>query len=113
MNAKIEQTINQHLGDAEVLSISWTKEDLYVSFNIRGRGNTSSVLNLCFKWITHLKIDLDYGGYVGPPLLFSAEAKKGENAIVRVIMEFGAAPNGLIRFDCNDITEGTDPNKAG
>jgi hypothetical protein len=34
---------------------------------------------LCFEWVSRVRIDLDYGEYVGQGLLFSAEATELED----------------------------------
>lgn len=51
----------------------------------------------------HLRIDLDYGEYQGPPLLFSLESRIEETGF-KVIMQFGVAPEGSITFNCNDVS---------
>jgi hypothetical protein len=104
MDAKIGKLFNRELGDAKVRSIAWTDEDLVIEFSLPGQ--VTRTRQLSFKWVRHVKINLDYGDYVGQPLLFSVEAKQEENGTSRIRLEFGAAPEGEISFECNEIVEG-------
>jgi hypothetical protein len=91
------------LGDARVQSISWTDADLVLDLalpNPVGRH-----LRLCFEQVSRLRVDLDYGEYVGQPLLFAADAEKIEGSLLKVTLEFGAAPDGRIEFVCNSISD--------
>jgi hypothetical protein len=103
MNAAVRQAFEQGLGDAKVRSISWTDDDLLLNLALPGLPVRN--LCLCFKMIAHLKMDFDYGEYVGQPLLFSAEAKEMESGSWAVRFDFGAAPEGKIEFECNEILQ--------
>jgi hypothetical protein len=48
---------------------------------------------------------MDYGVYVGAPLLFSVDVDEISNCCFNVTFEFGAAPDGRIEFECCDIVE--------
>lgn len=103
MDAAIRQVFERGLGDARVQSVTWSDEDLVIDLILPGLSPRN--FNLRFKAVSHLRIDLDYGGYVGEPLLFSAEAKKVESSGWKVIFQFGVAPDGKIEFECGEICE--------
>ncbi len=103
MNTAIRQVVEQGLGDAKVRSVSWTDDDLLLDLALPGLPVRS--LCLCFKLITHLRMDFDYGEYVGQPLLFSGEVQEIENGRWKVRFDFGAAPEGRIEFECDHIAE--------
>jgi len=103
MNATIRQILERGLGDERVRSISWANDDLLVDLALPSRPER----NLCLRFvaIARLRIDLDYGEYVGLPLLFSAEAHELEPGRWKILFEFGAAPDGKIEFECEGISE--------
>jgi hypothetical protein len=88
------------LGDARVATLSWIANDLRVDFLLPDRDSTHS---LVFRYVTRLKIDLDYGEHIGEPLLFDATVKVLETRQLAVALTFGAAPNGEIVFECNCV----------
>lgn len=103
MNATIRQAFERGLGDARVRSVSWTEDDLVLDLALPG--HSGRVLCLCFGMVSRLRIDLDYGEYVGQPLLLSAEAQEIGSGRWKVRFVFGAAPDGRIEFECNEISE--------
>ena len=103
MNAAIRQAFEQGLGDAKVRSVFWTDEDLLLDLVLPGLPARN--LSLCFRMVSRVKIDFDYGEYVGQPLLFSAEVMEIENGRWKVRFNFGAAPEGKIEFECNEISD--------
>lgn len=103
MNAAIQRAFEQGLGDAEVRAISWTDDDLLLNLDLPGLPVRN--LCLCFKMIAKLKLDFDFGDYVGRPLVFSAEAQEIGNGKWEVRFGFGVAPEGTIEFECTEICE--------
>jgi hypothetical protein len=103
MDANPGRVFEWELGDARVQSISWTDADLVLDLalpNPVGRR-----LRLCFEQVSRLRVDLDYGEYVGQPLLFAADAERLESRLLKVTFEFGAVPDGRVEFVCNSIYE--------
>jgi hypothetical protein len=102
MDAAVRRVFEQGLGDAEVVSISWVNDDLLFDFLLPG--DPTEYLGLRFTAIARLRIGIDFGDYVGKPLLFSAELQEVKTWW-KVIFKFGAAPEGSIEFECNDVSE--------
>jgi hypothetical protein len=67
-------------------------------------GTRSKALRLRFAWSRKLRVNLDFGGYMGAPLLFRSQAEDVGNNSWLVRFEFGAAPEGFIEFYCDAIT---------
>ena len=109
MDAEVRRVFEQGLGDAEVVSISWENYDLLLDLLLPG--DPEEYLGLRFTEIARLRIDIDFGNYVGKPLLFSAEVQEAKTRW-KVIFNFGAAPDGSIKFECNDINLRTPRPKA-
>lgn len=103
MDAVIRQAFEHGLGDARVRLISWTEDDLVLDLVLPSL--PVRTLRVCFKMIARLRIDFDYGEYVGQPLLFSAAAQEIETGRWTVRFEFGGAPEGLLEFECREISE--------
>lgn len=101
MNEPVHQLLNRGLGDAKVRSISWAEDDLVVAVVLPGRSD--EVRHLRFKWVTHLTIHLEYNTYGGQPLIFSVDTREGDGQQWLVSLVFGAAPDGEISFQCDDI----------
>jgi hypothetical protein len=47
---------------------------------------------------------MDFSVYIGMPLILSAEKKECLDSKTLVIIEFGAAPEGYISFECDNIS---------
>lgn len=91
------------LGDAKVRSIAWTDDDLVIELVLPADGSTGRVTRFQFRAVADLRIDMDYGVYVGQPLLFDAVATRTATGWT-VKFEFGAAPEGMISFECSAIS---------
>lgn len=103
MNAAIHQRFEQGLGDAKVCSITWTDEDLILELDVPGK--PPQPLRLLFRTVSHVLVDLEYGAYVGQPLLYSAAASQAANGRWMVQFQFGVSPDGKIEFECAEIVE--------
>lgn len=102
MNEIVLNIFKEGLGDAKIRSMSWIDKDFIIEFLLPD--DYSENLSLRFHWATCLRVDFDYQGHFGEPLLFSAELIELEKKTWKLNFEFGTAPEGCIAFECNDIT---------
>jgi len=68
-------------------------------------GTATTAVFLLFAYVTSLRLDLDFGEYMGTPLLFGCEVEQLPDERLAVRFDFGAAPDGHISFECNEVRE--------
>jgi hypothetical protein len=68
-------------------------------------GDPPSPRAILFRSVSRVSIDLEYGNYVGQPLIYSASALQGATGRWTVEFTFGVAPQGKIAFECDEIVE--------
>ena len=112
MDPTVRAMLENELGDGKVAGISWTEEDLIIHVCLQRHGHVARDHVLLFTMVSGVRIDLDYGVYVGQPLIFSVTADEIDNDRWKVRFEFGAAPDGSIEFECSDIRESSPARRA-
>jgi len=91
-----------NLGDARVLGISWEEDpDLVVDLALPSA--RSRPLRVRFVFVTSLCVNIDFGPYSGPPLVYDAKVVELTENQLAVRFDFGAAPEGSIDFHCTEI----------
>jgi hypothetical protein len=100
MDGQAQEAFDRGLGDAKLNRIAWVEEDLIIELALP-EGSPSKVLVLRFSFITFLRIDLDFGVYSGRPLVYAASVERKPSGGEKVTFEFGAAPEGIIEFECS------------
>jgi hypothetical protein len=68
------------------------------------RSGVPLLTRLCGRGITDLVVDLEYGDFIGPPSIYQLTVTGLSTQGWRVELDFRASPDGLIRFQCNDMT---------
>lgn len=103
--------LHQIIGsDDRVLGIEWTDDGLSVIIRVRAYDRGSEAVlrdafaptvdwHIRFDEVRALCISVDFGMHSGFPLLWDVLETKLDNGI-RVVMEFGAAPEGMISLEC-------------
>jgi hypothetical protein len=91
------------LGDARIKSVSWTDNDIKITLLIYSEKQMNSI-SFIFHNTSKLTINMDFGVYIGMPLIFSADKKECLDSKTLVMIEFGAAPEGYISFECDKIS---------
>ena len=101
MEDSIKNMIKDGFGDALISGFGWeeTGEDFWIQFIL----SNNKIIKLLFVWVTNLLIDLDFKEYSGMPLIFNTSFKHIENKFWEINIIVGAAPEGKIKFECNDI----------
>lgn len=101
MEESLKNIVKNGLGDARISGLGWTEseEDFWIQFNLPD----DTIIKLLFVWVTNLLIDLNFKEYFGMPLIFETRFEKNENNIWEINIILGAAPEGKIKFECNDI----------
>ena len=101
MENSISNIIKNGFGDAQITGLGWTEtgEDFWIQLNL----SNNKKLKLLFVWVTNLLIDLDFKEYFGMPLVFDTSFEHVENKFWEISIILGAAPEGEIKFECNDI----------
>lgn len=104
MNEDLIELLESGLSDFRLTGLQWVNkgEDLVLTLREPGR-NSAGDTSLSFRWVTDLRVDLDFGEYLGAPLIFNAIFKSNSTKTWSCELTFGAAPNGAIRFQCSDI----------
>jgi hypothetical protein len=95
--------IFRELGDAKIVAVLWVALDIIIVFDLPGCA--SSVLQLKFHSVSNLNITMDFRQLVGQPLLWDAELEYVTDSWWNVLLDFGGAPDGFMRFTCCGITE--------
>lgn len=103
MNQVVQKMFDDGMSDARLRSVCWRGDDLVIELvrppdRPEKQGITLSCLNAC-----NVKIDIDFGHYVGSPLLFEAKAEAIGTTGWVIQFEFGGAPDGAISFRCTDV----------
>lgn len=104
MNKAIRQLFERGLGDARVRSLAWIDNDLCVELAVPNVEEKN--LQLIFSRVSHCRMDIDFGEYVGQPLVFSADAHEIESGAWKIRFDFGVAPDGFIEFLCERVFQG-------
>lgn len=101
MENLLNNIIKHGLGDAQISGFGWTEsgEDLWIQFIL----SDNTIIKLLFVWVTNLSINLDFKDYFGMPLILDTTFKHIENKFWGININFDAAPEGKIKFECNDI----------
>lgn len=101
MDNSINNIIKYGFGDAQISGLGWTEtgEDFWIQLNL----SDNKTIKLLFVWVTNLLIDLDFKEYFGMPLIFDTSFEHVENRVWEINIILGAAPEGKIKFECNDI----------
>ena len=112
MTANPEILESLTLGDYTIQGFRWSEsgDDIFISIQKPCDGLTSvgveiepTMFVLKFVWVERLKVAMDFGEYMGRPLLFDASFKHLPDLRWSVTLEFGVSPQGEIEFECNDI----------
>jgi len=64
---------------------------------------SSAALVLRLIWVTCLVISMDFGQYAGSPLIFRSSLEPLTQNRWALEIQFGAAPEGRLSCECNDI----------
>jgi len=105
MNEAVRKMFNDGIGDARVRSISWREDDLVIELVLPpGRPETPSLI-LCCRNACNVRIDMDFGEYIGSPLLFDTEVEPIDNRGWAIRFEFGNAPEGEISLQCTEVVQ--------
>lgn len=59
---------------------------------------------LCGRSVTDLVIDLQYGDFVGTPSIYQLNVARLPTGRWKVIVDFIASPDGIISFECDDVS---------
>lgn len=97
-NLELENLLKEGLGDSKILALKWIGDDFIIDLILP----SSLRISLRFIFITDLKIELYYGKYSGEPLLFDTIFEIKDIGY-HIVFQFGAAPEGNITFECNNI----------
>lgn len=103
MNEVVRKLFDEGLGDSRIRSVSWRGNDFVVELALPPGHAEEPSLFLRGQEASKVKIDLDFGNYVGSPLLFEAKAEPIGTMGWLIRFEFGAAPDGEISFWCTDL----------
>lgn len=107
----LEQVLKSGLGDATLVALVWKDDDLVVTFGLSYGDPWPERLSLRFARVSNLRVDIEFGEYVGSPLLFEAAFTNPSPNRWDVSLDFGAAPEGAITLLCTDILlEDADPS---
>jgi hypothetical protein len=91
-----EDAVKSGLGDWSVVGLSWPNdEDLAITLVPPGAEGTLEVL---FRWVTGVVVDLNFGTYGGRPLVFGAKVERKDNRLSCELV-FGGQPEGRIMFE--------------
>lgn len=104
MSKIITDIVHKGLSDSELKGFGWSKngEDLWLKFSLAD----DTTVTILFTWVTSLLINVDFGNYFGMPLVFESHFNTMDDMSWEVEIIFGAAPEGKIKFNCNNITLG-------
>ena len=103
MNEAVRKLFDEGLSDSRIRSVSWRDDDLVVELALPPGHAEEPSFFLRGRNATNVKIDLDFGSYVGSPLLFEAKAEPIGTTGWLIRFEFGGAPDGEISFWCSDV----------
>jgi hypothetical protein len=111
MEQAASELINSGLGDYRLVSLQWSEDgsDLSVILAAPGGGKE---LCLRFVWTTGVRVEMDFGEYVGRPLVYESKVRPTEAGQgSQVTIGFGGAPDGAISFICGDarVVESEEP----
>ena len=104
MADNLKEILENGLSDFRLCSFEWSEneDDICIQFKEKFKNKTNYV-TLLFVWVSNLTVEIEFGDYVGAPLLFESMFKELQKHRWSVILNFGAAPEGSISFECNDI----------
>lgn len=102
MDKIIKDIIKDGLSDSELKGFGWSEngENLWIKLSLAD----NKTVTLIFIWATSLSVKIDFGEYFGMPLIFESKFTVIDGSFWNVEIIFGAAPEGMITFKCNDIS---------
>jgi hypothetical protein len=101
MTEKLQNDFRRSLGDARVRSISWDNND--VVFDLLCSAAPQLPRKLRLRAVSRVRIDMDFGDYVGLPLVYSGAVRGLDRGHWAVQIDFGAAPEGGFACECVGI----------
>lgn len=104
MGENLSDLVTQGLSDYRVRSIAWSEDGRNLRLTLRGPGLPSVKEQVVtFVWVTGVRIHMDFGVYSGMPLLFSSRFDQLSGGRWACELEFGAAPDGVMCWECDAI----------
>lgn len=103
MNEVVRKLFDEGLSDSRIRSVSWREEDFVIELALPPGHPEEPSLFLRGRNASNVRVDLDFGRYIGNPLLFEAKAEPVGSTGWVIRFEFGGAPDGEISFQCTDI----------
>lgn len=107
MDDSVRKMLDDGIGDARVRSVSWRGDDFIIELALPPDSPERRSLFLCCRRACNVKIDMDFGEYIGSPLLFGVEVERIDNRGWAMQFEFGGAPDGEISLHCTDVVQET------
>lgn len=104
MSVGPEELIAHQLGDHRVTSIAWSDDGKNLLLAVRPPGEIDGRVVIEFVWATNVRIDLDFGTYLGEALVWEGRVEAIPDSDRRSVrIDFGGTPRGFIRVVCNEV----------
>ena len=109
-NEEVNQEETAIIDESSILSISWIHDGLDLEMAIDWNGQHGTKYRdkklktfLVFKWVSGLKINLDWGKYLQSPTIttFSWQKLRDKTFSIKFKLDFNA--DGYICFNCNSF----------
>lgn len=100
----VDELESRGLGDYQLLGITWLQEPSSIVMTFARERESDDVVRLAFRWVSDLKIDLDFAKYDGVPFVFESHVQALENRNGwRFELRFDGTPTGELSLLCSEL----------
>jgi hypothetical protein len=99
MKILADSVFDAGFSDFRLRAVSWAENGKDVFFRLDPR-STGQQIEVCFVWVYDLRVLLEYGEYVGSPLIHETSFVQMSDGGMRVHFGFSPCPKGAIDFKC-------------